>query len=40
MIEVDKLDLDGRHRAIRREEPRPTTAYLQYTSARPVSRPV
>jgi fatty acid CoA ligase FadD28 len=32
MIEVDKLDLDGRHRAIRREEPRPTTAYLQYTS--------
>ena len=32
VIEVDKLDLDGRHRAIRREEPRPTTAYLQYTS--------
>jgi acyl-CoA synthetase (AMP-forming)/AMP-acid ligase II len=32
LIEVDKLDLDGRHRAIRRDAPRPETAYLQYTS--------
>ena len=32
LLEVDRLDLDGRHRAIRREEPRPETAYLQYTS--------
>ncbi|MET0452982.1 MAG: AMP-binding protein [Mycobacterium sp.] len=32
LIEVDRLDLDGRHRAIRRTEARPTTAYLQYTS--------
>ena len=32
LLEVDKLDLDARNRAIRREEPRPETAYLQYTS--------
>jgi long-chain fatty acid adenylyltransferase FadD28 len=32
LLEVDKLDLDTRNRAIRREEPRPETAYLQYTS--------
>jgi long-chain fatty acid adenylyltransferase FadD28 len=32
LLEVDRLDLDGRNRAIRREEPRPETAYLQYTS--------
>jgi acyl-CoA synthetase (AMP-forming)/AMP-acid ligase II len=32
VIEVDTLDLDERRRAIRRKEPRPTTAYLQYTS--------
>ncbi|WP_029115539.1 AMP-binding protein [Mycobacterium sp. URHB0044] len=32
LIEVDKLDLDGRHRVIRRDAPRPETAYLQYTS--------
>jgi fatty acid CoA ligase FadD28 len=32
LIEVDRLDLDGRHRAIRRTAPRPETAYLQYTS--------
>ncbi|MCU1700526.1 MAG: AMP-dependent synthetase and ligase [Mycobacterium sp.] len=32
LLEVDRLDLDTRNRAIRREEPRPETAYLQYTS--------
>jgi fatty acid CoA ligase FadD28 len=32
LLEVDRLELDGRNRAIRREEPRPETAYLQYTS--------
>ncbi len=32
LIEIDRLDLDGRNRAIRRQEPRPETAYLQYTS--------
>jgi acyl-CoA synthetase (AMP-forming)/AMP-acid ligase II len=32
LLEVDKLDLDTRNRVIRREEPRPETAYLQYTS--------
>jgi acyl-CoA synthetase (AMP-forming)/AMP-acid ligase II len=32
VIEVDRLDLDGRHRPVRRNEARPTTAYLQYTS--------
>jgi fatty acid CoA ligase FadD28 len=32
LLEVDRLDLDARNRAIRREEPRPETAYLQYTS--------
>jgi acyl-CoA synthetase (AMP-forming)/AMP-acid ligase II len=32
LIEVDRLELDGRHRAVRRKEARPTTAYLQYTS--------
>jgi acyl-CoA synthetase (AMP-forming)/AMP-acid ligase II len=32
LIEVDRLDLDARNRTIRRNEPRPSTAYLQYTS--------
>jgi fatty acid CoA ligase FadD28 len=32
LIEVDRLDLDARNRTIRREGPRPETAYLQYTS--------
>jgi acyl-CoA synthetase (AMP-forming)/AMP-acid ligase II len=32
VIEVDKLDLDGRRRAVRRKDSRPPTAYLQYTS--------
>jgi len=32
LIEVDRLDLDTRNRTIRREDPRPETAYLQYTS--------
>jgi acyl-CoA synthetase (AMP-forming)/AMP-acid ligase II len=32
VIEVDRLELDGRHRAVRRREARPATAYLQYTS--------
>lgn len=32
LIAVDRLDLDARHRAIRHKEPRPVTAYLQYTS--------
>ena len=32
LVDVDQLDLDGRHRAVRRREARPTTAYLQYTS--------
>jgi long-chain fatty acid adenylyltransferase FadD28 len=32
LIEIDRLDLDGRNRVIRRAEPRPETAYLQYTS--------
>ncbi|MDT5401487.1 MAG: hypothetical protein QOK33_4718, partial [Mycobacterium sp.] len=32
LLEVDKLDLDTRNRTVRREEPRPETAYLQYTS--------
>jgi long-chain fatty acid adenylyltransferase FadD28 len=32
VVEVDRLDLDGRHRAVRGREARPATAYLQYTS--------
>jgi acyl-CoA synthetase (AMP-forming)/AMP-acid ligase II len=32
VVEVDRLDLDGRHRAVRGRMARPTTAYLQYTS--------
>jgi long-chain fatty acid adenylyltransferase FadD28 len=32
LLEVDRLDLDTRNRAIRRQVPRPETAYLQYTS--------
>ena len=32
VLEVDRLDLDGRARPQRGHEPRPETAYLQYTS--------
>jgi fatty acid CoA ligase FadD28 len=32
LLEVDRLDLDARNRTVRRDEPRPSTAYLQYTS--------